>query len=182
MRKKAAFEMSVTTMVVIVIAVVLLVLGLVFVRQIFSGATENVLTINDKVRSEINKLFSEENQKTAIYLSDRIAEVKQGKPFGVAFAIRNIGSRESTFGYTVSVNDPQIQSKCGITTSDAMAWIVAGGSETGITLPPGHLYFTIIRFEPDLTAPLCTVRFKVAITQGTTTYDTFSFDVKIMAK
>ncbi|UCD21063.1 MAG: hypothetical protein JSW08_00755 [archaeon] len=184
LNKKAAFEMSVSTMVIIVIAVVLLVLGLVFVRQIFGGATENVLSMNEKVKAEINKLFSEDNQGTALYLSDRLAEIKQGEAFGVAFAIRNIGSRQSDYGYTVKVSDSRIMEKCGISASDAEYWIVAGESERNIPLGPGDTYYTVIRFEPDLDAPLCLVRFRVDVTKGPaqTPYDTFGFDVRIKAK
>ncbi len=58
--KKAAFEMSITTIIIIVIAVVMLILGLVFVRTIMCGALDIATTTLDGAQSEINKLFGEE--------------------------------------------------------------------------------------------------------------------------
>ena len=51
--KKAAMEMSVGTIVTIVLLMSVLVLGLVLITNIFSGATSSVKTIDDKVKSEI---------------------------------------------------------------------------------------------------------------------------------
>ena len=57
--KKAAIELSIGTVVIIVLAMSMLILGLVLIRNIFTGATESVDQINDNVRSEIIKLFQE---------------------------------------------------------------------------------------------------------------------------
>ena len=178
-QKKAAFEMSITTIVVLVIAMTMLVLGLVLVRSVFKGATENVLNINEKVKGEIDKLFTEEGQKTAIYLSQRLAQIKQNEPFGVAFAIKNLGTADKTFSYATTVVDV---GTCGISASNIAGWIITGKDESGITISPGDAYYTIIRFQPPLNAPLCMARFKVEIKEGTAAYDSFNFDVQIKAK
>ena len=57
--KKGAIELSMTTVVVIVLAMTMLILGLTLIRTIFTGAQYNVQSINDKVRGEINSLFLE---------------------------------------------------------------------------------------------------------------------------
>lgn len=77
--KKAAIELSIGTVVIIVIAMTMLIMGIVLVRNIFSGATDSVNSLNDKVRSEITNLFTEEGSKIAIRLgADKIAKVKSG--------------------------------------------------------------------------------------------------------
>ena len=58
--KKAALELSIGTVVVLVIGMAMLILGLVLVRTIFTGAKYNVDQINKNVEAEINKLFDEE--------------------------------------------------------------------------------------------------------------------------
>jgi len=98
--KIAAMELSVGTAVVIVLAVTMLILGLVLVRNIFSGATESVSELNEKVKSEITNLFSESSSNLIIKLgSDRTARVKAGtEEFGIA-----IGARTKD-GSTVDLN------------------------------------------------------------------------------
>ena len=59
--KKAALEMSVGTIVVIVLAVTLLVLGVIFVNRIFSSASGIIDLTDQQLRDEVQKLFSEEN-------------------------------------------------------------------------------------------------------------------------
>src|SRR3990167_4325944 len=54
LNKKAALELSIGTIVILVLAMSMLILGLVLVRTIFTGAKYNVETMNDKVRDQIN--------------------------------------------------------------------------------------------------------------------------------
>lgn len=77
--KKAAIELSIGTIVIIVIAMSMLILGLVLVRQIFTGATESVDILDDKVQNEIKNLFNDENQDVIIKLgSDKTVKIKPG--------------------------------------------------------------------------------------------------------
>lgn len=84
--KKAAIELSIGTVVIIVLAMTMLILGLVLVRNIFKGATDSVDTLNDKVKTEITNIFAEGGSKIAIRLgADKIAKVESGTDgFGIA--------------------------------------------------------------------------------------------------
>ena len=55
--KRAALELSVSTIVVIVLAVTMLIIGMVLVRNIMCNALGLTGDINDKVRGEITRLF-----------------------------------------------------------------------------------------------------------------------------
>ncbi|MCX6748660.1 MAG: hypothetical protein NT076_03570 [Candidatus Pacearchaeota archaeon] len=55
--KKGAVELSVSTIVIIVLAMSMLILGMVLVRSIMCGAIGMTGTINTKVNGEINNLF-----------------------------------------------------------------------------------------------------------------------------
>lgn len=90
LNKRAALELSIGTIVIVVLAMTMLILGLVLVRNIFSGATASVDSLNDKVVSEINNLFAEEGSNIVIKLgADQTAKVKQGTMgFKVAIGAR----------------------------------------------------------------------------------------------
>ena len=184
LENKKGFEMSINTIVVLVIGVTMLILGLVLVKSIMGGATQNVDAINEKMKGEIDKLFSDETQKSALYLSKGIASIKQGETYGVAFAIKNVNSKDSTFSYNTTVTTPtsDLQSKCDMTSTEALDLISQGKSDTDIELGSGEAYYTIIRFQPDLGTPLCLIRYRVEIKEGIRAYSTFNFDIQIKAK
>ncbi|MFA6023324.1 MAG: hypothetical protein WC781_04510 [Candidatus Pacearchaeota archaeon] len=55
--KKAAIELSMTTIVVVVLSLTLLIMGFVLVRSVMCGAINSTKQINDKMKDEINNLF-----------------------------------------------------------------------------------------------------------------------------
>ncbi|MBR9705428.1 hypothetical protein GOV14_00160 [Candidatus Pacearchaeota archaeon] len=86
-QKKAAMELSIGTVVVLVLAMAMLVLGGVLVKKIFFGATESVDELTGKVRNQIADLFAKGDSNIIIKLgSDKSADVKQGDvDYGIAF-------------------------------------------------------------------------------------------------
>jgi hypothetical protein len=83
--KTGSMEMSVGTIVTIVLLMAVLVLGLTLTRGIFRGATDSVTDLNAGVKQQINDLFGEENKNLIISLgSQKTASVKQGTDnFGI---------------------------------------------------------------------------------------------------
>jgi hypothetical protein len=59
-RKKGAIELSMTTVVVIVLAMTMLALGLTLVRTLFKGAIWTAESLSESVHKEVDKMFSEE--------------------------------------------------------------------------------------------------------------------------
>lgn len=174
LNRKGAIELSMTTVVVIVLSMTMLILGLVLIRNIFQGATYNVQQINDKVREQINSLFLENSeQKIIVYLADQKATIKQGDVFGVAFAIRNIDPSARKFEYTVT---PEAGGNCPTTVNPAN-WIVVG-SKGSREVQSGDTTYEIARFQPPLTTPLCISRFKVSVKDYSETF----FDVQVTAR
>ncbi len=88
--KNAAIELSIGTVVIIVLAMTMLVLGIALIRNIFKGATSAVDLSNDKVISEITTLFSDEGSDVVVKLgADQTAKIKQGSgPFAMAIGAR----------------------------------------------------------------------------------------------
>lgn len=151
--KKGAVELSMTTVVVIVLAMSMLILGLVLVRTIFTGATQNVLSINENVKAQIDKLFTEDDQVTALYLSTGIAEVKQGEAYGVGFAIRNTdtGAGSKTISYKVQVDSQN--TICDDADIDVKDWISGGDKGSG-SVKAGTRYYARVLFQPPTDAPI----------------------------
>lgn len=83
--REGALELSIGTIVVIVIGMSMLILGLVLVRTIFTGSTGTVDELNEQVQSEILNLFGNSQGNVVVKLgSAGIAEVKPGDRFNVA--------------------------------------------------------------------------------------------------
>jgi|SRR3989338_1401406 len=178
--QRGALELSVGTIVIIVLAMTMLILGLVLVRSIFTGATYNIKVMDEKVRGEINKLFVE-NKRMVVYLSDNKIDVQQGGDWGVAWAVKNYGL-PTTLGYTILPTE--IQQGCQLTAQQATNWISLGRQESGINFPQGgDPVYRIARLDIPETAPLCLVRFKIETkTADGSIYAQEFFDINVEAK
>jgi hypothetical protein len=182
--KKAALEMSVGTIVTIVLLMTVLILGLVLIRTIFTGAIENVNSIDQSVKNEINKLFSEDNtRKIVVYPPTRQIVIKKGNQdyLGFAFSIRNVETTEGRFTYEVFVNDPDLRTKCNINSNEAEGWIQVGRTGS-ITIPPGSSMQDpeFVRFLVPENAPPCTVRYGINVEKDRIQYGTtVNVDLKV---
>jgi len=181
--KKGAMEMSVGTIVTIVLLVTVLVLGLILVQNIFRSATGVVNLTDQQLREEVNKLFSEQ-KKVAIYPGTRFLEIKQGEIDGFGVGIRNLltgtaGSKK--FSYIIEVSDPDLRTKCGINANEVERWITTGRQEVNIPIPVGDLSAQKVLFDIPIGSPLCTVRFRVNVKVEGDAYSTDFFDLKVIA-
>jgi len=172
--KKAAMEMSVGTMVTIVLLMIVLVLGIFFIQRIFTSGTNAIDTIDSQVQSELQKLFANENAKMAFYPTSRDVVVKKGDdPKGFAFSIRNNDIEEAAFAFSTTATDA---SKCGSTfdEEDANAMLL-GGSGT-LNVGPGDVSGgRIVKFVVPESAPPCTIEYVITVTKGSVTYSEINF-------
>ncbi|RMD45862.1 hypothetical protein D6829_01080 [Candidatus Pacearchaeota archaeon] len=183
MRKKGAIELSIGTIVIVVLAMSMLILGLILVKSIFSGSSQNIKQINQGVRDKINKLMGED-KKVAVYLQGQEATISPGESYGVAFGIKNrlrgSAGQNAKFSYKVSVVNPdKLEKRCGIDESEALGWIVAGDSEDEIKISPSELTTRLIKFNIDENTPLCTVRFRISVEADNKPYADEIFDLRI---
>jgi hypothetical protein len=167
--KKAAMEMSVGTIVTIVLLMSVLVLGLVMVRNIFSGGTDLTSRINQKSLSEVDKIFEDTDSTLAFVPSDRQVSIKQGNnKDGFAFLVNNQNVRPTRFRYKIYI-DPQfnlnVQCEGGVTHKEAESWL--GGYISGNIpqVPPSSRMENpeMIRLNIPKTAPKCTIPYTVEV-------------------
>ncbi|MDD5193551.1 MAG: hypothetical protein PHF67_03105 [Candidatus Nanoarchaeia archaeon] len=165
MTKKGAMELSVGTIVVLVLAMSMLILGLVLIRTIFSSATGAITEVDKGVKDAISKAFADSDKKLVMYPTARKIEIKQRtQGDGFAFSVRNLENEDQTFKYSIYVDKEfNIITKCKIKASDAEGWIdVNTGSiilGRGATMENPRL----VTFNMPENAPLCTIPFVVDI-------------------
>lgn len=167
MKKKGALELSIGTIVVLVIAMAMLIMGLVLVRTIFSGGTDAINKINDEVMNGIDEMFADSDDKIVIYPSTRKVKIEQRtQGEGFAFSVRNVDLEEKDFIYSVGV-DPgfNIADKCKINAEEANGWLdIDSGSFTlGRSSKMEKAEVPLITFNLPDNAPVCTIPYKVQI-------------------
>jgi len=165
-QKKGEMEMTMGTMVTIVLLTIVLILGSYFVSKIFTSATENIDSIDTAVKNEINKLFSEDNsKKIVVYPPTRKIKIQKGRDnLGFGFSIRNVKEEEAKFSYEINA----VEASCNMRLSDAEDMIALGRERTGIQLSPGSMMSEpiFVRFKIPETAPPCQIRYEIKIYEG----------------
>jgi len=189
--KRGAIELSVGTVVIIVLAMSMLILGIVLIRNIFSGATTSITQIDQGVKNEINQLFSQnQDRKLILFPTTGIVEIEQGsQDSGFAISIRNTAdSADKDFSFEVESDSEGSCSEDPLASGGPVRIIT--GQEGSIKLPPNTAMENPIhiRFGVDDTAPTCTFRVKVSVTESATpgsgpAYGTPDFmDIEIVPK
>jgi hypothetical protein len=178
--RKGAMELSIGTIVILVIGMAMLILGLVLVRTIFTGAQYNVNALNKNVEAEINKLFNEKGGRVFVYLPNNQADVKKGQSYGVAFAVKNDVEGETAPGkFTYQVVATSVQKGCALTLEQANSYVILSG-EGAFELSPGaDPAFKLVKVQPSTSAPLCEISYDINVKKDTATYASTFFVLKI---
>lgn len=155
--KKGALEMSIGTIVIIVIAITMLILGIVFVRSVMCGALSLTGDLNDRVTGEINKLFgSTGGEVQCVGSSGEPVRMIPGQLNIVYCGIK----APQTAKYSLDLTDYK-----GVysTKSDIKNWIVED-SWGPISVPPGdELPKKVLRLNIPENAPDDTITLEIAI-------------------
>lgn len=172
--KHGAMEMSVGTIVTIVLLMTVLVLGIFLVQKIFATGTNAIETVDKEVQAQIEKLFADEGKKLAVYPVSREITLKKGDtPKGFAFSVRNDDVVNVDFTYNVKANSEEL-SQCGssFTAERAEGYIL--GNSGDFSLGPGNTMelARLVKFDIPESAPPCTIIYNLEIKKGTDTYAT----------
>jgi len=183
MEKRGALELSIGTIVIIVLAMSMLILGLVLVKNIFSGATAVTDMTDEQLKNQVSKMFGESSRLVAYPDTEHI-NVKGGEIAEFGFGVKNLleGSNAGTkFNYEVIVFDSQIQKNCGVSEREAEDWITVGRTEP-MEIAPGEIETGRVRIEVPSGANLCTFRYLIKVYQeDKKIYDSARMDVTIRA-
>ena len=166
---KGAMEMSVGTIVTIVLLMMVLVLGIFFIQKIFSGSNSAIDSVNSQLTSQINQLFSDgKASRLAIYPTSQQITIKKSDstPKGFAFSVYNDANENKDFTYTVASDDV---SNCGNTMTNQIADSYIIGKSGKFSLQPASSLSLaeIVLFSLPQSAPACTVTYDVTVNDNT---------------
>ncbi len=159
--KKAAFEMSMTTIIVIVMAVVMLILGLVFIRTIMCGAMNIATTTLEGAQSEINKLFGEERgeEVTCIGVRTPIDIIPENyNIIGCGFQPKV----QTTYTYSFTITSAKDISGQNIDTTGWITESLTGTKSVG----PGTTEYATFAIRPPDNAPEGMIVIEVEVKKG----------------
>lgn len=98
-RKKGAIEMSMQTIIVVVIGITLLTLGLKFVYDTFLGISANRQAVDDATAKQLRELFGESDDP--LNFNANSIGIEQGEETSIALMIKNVGATKAAFSYAV---------------------------------------------------------------------------------
>jgi len=169
--KKAAMELTMGTMVTMVLLIAALIFGGVLVQKIFFSASTSLDSIDESVKSEISKLFSEDtNKKIIIYPPSRTITLKKGdRGKGFALSIRNTGTQADTFTYTIKAIETDCPSSLSVEQADSFLGLGKTGS---VQISAGDIMEspTLVTFNIPETAPPCSIKYSVIMKKGSELY------------
>jgi len=186
--KKAAIELSIGTIVIIVLAMSMLILGLILINKIFFGATDATELINQNVKAQINKLFNDNQDKTVIFLPSNHADIKKGVTYSVRFAIRNtITGQDAPQAFKYEVLVGEVGSDCPQSwrsnTIKAQNFIKLGATGKVTVSAGAEPVEREIRITASDDAPLCQISYDLYVYPDTGTkqnpYDLNYFSVQV---
>ena len=177
---KAAMEMTIGTMVTIVLLVAVLVMILFFITRITESGTSAIDGIDSAVRAQIGILFASDNkQKVVVYPDSREITIKKGQDsLGFGFSIRNTGEEDS-FSYDITAEE----TSCDLRLSEADGLISLGKQKNGILISAGTVmeYPIFVRFDIPDTTPPCKIRYAINVEKSGQIYGA-SIDVDLIIK
>jgi hypothetical protein len=176
MEKRGAIELSLSTIVVIVLAIAFLIFGLVLLRNISCSAIGGMQKLDDYTMKQLRELFTEDSTISIIKTQN---EIQRGVNYGVAFAIRNLGSNNNKFSYNVQVQDVE---DCKFDKAKAESFMVLGKKADNISISIDKDYAGLVNFEIPSDVENCNVRYIIYVKNGDQDYDSATFDVKIKPK
>ncbi len=162
--KRAAFELSMTTVIIIVLAVIMLIMGLVFVKTIMCGAMNIASSTLEGAQSEINKLFGQQQGEETSCMGVRTPlDILPG-----SYSIVGCGFKppvETTYSYTFRIDSAVDLNGQDI---DTTSWITE--SLTGSkTVGAGRTEYATFAIRPPTDAPEGIIRIEVLVKSGTKT-------------
>jgi len=184
--KKAALELSISTIVVLVLGMTMLILGIVLVTNILRGATGAVELIDQSVKDKIRStLLQDDDLRIQVYLPDNFAEIDKDDRSLVAFGIKNtirVGTGgPQDFYYRVEAVD--IETDCELTLEEADDFIRLGRERCSrpLRIRPGEEPKEVaIEIEPGEDAPLCSITYDITVYTGAACTDFYETDFFIL--
>jgi hypothetical protein len=175
--KKAAMEMSVGTIVTIVLLMSVLVLGLMLVKNIFTSSKGAVDLTDQQVHAELEKLFSED-AALIIYPTAAELTLKPGENDAFGIGIKNI-AKTSGASTMFSYETVLMENTCGLSEQEVMDWIVLGASDDTLEIPIGKIGSGKMTIEIPEGTPNCIANFRIKVSREGESYESQIVTVQV---
>jgi hypothetical protein len=133
MSKKAAIEMSMSTVVVIVLSVTILIFGMIFVKNIMCSGISLTEEIDEKLMAEIADTFGTTDYGVKCMGEDSIVTLGDGGTRRIACMINT----DVQADYLLDVIGIETTGKTGATSGEIQDWVLDGTDDWDGTVPPG---------------------------------------------
>jgi len=159
-RKKGALEMSIGTIVIMVIAVTMLILGIVFVRSIMCAGIVMSDEISRGMRDQIISLFGSDDYGVRCLGEGGSSELRLGT--GGRRAVGCIIKVDDNVEYELDVKS--VESLKGASTSTVERWIIDRGWEGSVSPGGDGKEVVVLLLDIPRDAPTTTLKVKVEST------------------
>ncbi|MDO8556307.1 MAG: hypothetical protein Q7R96_03990 [Nanoarchaeota archaeon] len=150
--KRGALDLSMNTIVVIVIGITLLTLGLKWIYGIFGDIEKSRGQISSAMDEQIRELFGQSNEPINLLTTSKT--IKQGENFDLGVGIKNTLPERHPFVYTITID----QAPSNVNKNTVKSWFTSGEGTT-YDLASGQLQAELISLDiPKQNAPLGTYR------------------------
>jgi len=180
-------ELSIGTIVILVLAMTMLVLGLVLVRTIFTGATDSAEELNTQVLDEIKTLFTDDSRDILIKLgSDKTARIKAGTDnFGIHILARTETgiAEDADLKYKLELIAGNENCQLAIGTPEVEAFFEQNfDQDLEFTDSNDNVAGVRIGISVPDDTPKCTQKVKISVKEGTDSLGSESFVIQILKK
>jgi len=168
MKKRAAIEISISFMIVLIISAIVLGMGIFITHRFFSQGSGMVLTFDERTQQELERAL-DDGSKVAIPLNSKTIYNGESDTFGVG--ILHVGGPSNSFTTTISFvkavdKDGYILCVAGSCSSNPQNWIQTadGSNSIDATILNNEKEKFLVGFEVTGAEP-ATYIFNVAVTQ-----------------
>ncbi len=154
-KKRGAVELSMTTIVVVVIGITLLTLGLRWVYNIFGGLESQRQKLIEATEEQIRQTFGESDKPLNLLTSS--ITVEQGSSYDLGVGLKNTYGEPHEFTYKVTATDIP----ASVTNVQVLSWYRWDKSQ--IYLESGEIYVDTVSIDP-VKAPLGVYKLRLELT------------------
>ena len=175
-KKRGAIELSMTTIVVVVIGITILTLGLRWIYNIFGGLESQRQKLIEATEEQIRNTFGNTNEPLNLLTS--AISVQQNGFYDLGVAIKNTMGERHDFVYTVEPTDYLTN----IQKTQVLSWF--RWDKSTLRLDSGQFYTDVISIDPK-SAPLGVYKLRFTLTCldcGTPTTNNAPLTMRIASK
>lgn len=181
--KKAAFELSMTTVVIIVLSMTMLILGITLVTKIMKMGTGIIDITDTGVRAKLNKALGDEGRDLTIGLPDKTAVISPGSKGNAPLVVNTesmgagIGPEDLKYEVSLSEIGDCIEKNGGEAVEGFFITPLGKGLE--FEDYEAGIAYTSISMQIPKTAKLCSQKVSIEISDNTKSLGKTSFTLEV---